>query len=507
MTRHSFIQMSKLTNVRGRISYISSYARQENLYAVYETIERKFWGKLADCNQEEFLKYGTEGKCIEARELIIALPEGFTEYEPQNLLKLFVEHFKQQYMVECIAALHHNKPKTNYHVHLIFSERKPLEKPVEKIANRNMFYDETGKHVRTKKEILDNVGQVRSGCKIIPKGEVYERKLFEAKDKKFKSESFLDEVKRSYTELINLYVKDSEERLQVFNKGSVYLPMKKVGKHNPKAAELRSDNQVRQNWNQTVDRALISGVSEVQIIKIKQVEISDRVRDSVKRFGRQPNLFEAIVLLAITALQLLITQIFQKVAERIELSEKQPPMVSVKASMGEFNLQKEVASGEHKTLTEPPEMSVLASRYSELSGIYQKLRNENYEIHKKEDQLSELEKELDNAKGIFKGKQRKELQEQISEYKIQVDNMKGNLSNIVQKHGYKDIKGFVTAYQASEKAYYGYKKEVSDRQYHTKRKAESESIKARLDYQKQKLKERENSKQHKHSRSRSRDAR
>lgn len=71
--RNSFIQMTKLSNVKGRITYISSHAKQENLYAVYETTERKFWRELAKCNQEEFAKSGTEGKCIEARELIIAL--------------------------------------------------------------------------------------------------------------------------------------------------------------------------------------------------------------------------------------------------------------------------------------------------------------------------------------------------------------------------------------------------------------------------------------------------
>ena len=113
IVRNSFIQMSKLPNVKGRISYISSKARQENLYAVYETTDRKFWTELARCNQEEFKKSGTEGTCIEARELIIALPESFVDYEPDKLLKLFTEHFKQKYGVECIAALHHNKRKTN----------------------------------------------------------------------------------------------------------------------------------------------------------------------------------------------------------------------------------------------------------------------------------------------------------------------------------------------------------------------------------------------------------
>ena len=79
IVRNSFIQISKLTNVKGRIHYISSPKRQENLYAVYETTERKFWTELAKCNQTEFKKSGANGKCVEARELIIALPESFVE--------------------------------------------------------------------------------------------------------------------------------------------------------------------------------------------------------------------------------------------------------------------------------------------------------------------------------------------------------------------------------------------------------------------------------------------
>ncbi len=178
--------MSKLHNVRGRITYISSHAKQENLYAVYETTDRHYWTELARFNQQEFLKSGTEGKCIEARELIIALPESFPDlYDPSKLLQMFTNRFKEKYGVECVSALHHNKRKTNYHIHLIFSERELLPEPIEKIATRNMFYNEQKKHVRTKKEILDDSGNVRKGCKIIKKGEVYERTLFTAKNKLF----------------------------------------------------------------------------------------------------------------------------------------------------------------------------------------------------------------------------------------------------------------------------------------------------------------------------------
>ena len=75
-------------NVKGRISYITSHARQENLYATYRTADNEFWSNLARESQQEFKRSGTEGKCIEARELIIALPEIYTRYEPVSYTHL-----------------------------------------------------------------------------------------------------------------------------------------------------------------------------------------------------------------------------------------------------------------------------------------------------------------------------------------------------------------------------------------------------------------------------------
>lgn len=217
MRRNSFIEMAKLHNLSGRITYISSHAKQEHLYEVYATEpDRAFWRELARCNHEEFEKSGTNGKCIEARELMIALPESFINYDHDYLLKRMVDKFKEKYGVECFAALHHNKRKTNLHIHMIFAERKRLEQPIEKVATRNMFYDEQGKHVRTKKEILDGDGNVRKGCKIVKKGEVYERKIFTTKDGRFKQESFLDEAKVFYTDLIN-------QMVLMIRTGSAYL--------------------------------------------------------------------------------------------------------------------------------------------------------------------------------------------------------------------------------------------------------------------------------------------
>lgn len=504
IVRNSFIQMSKLTNLKGRIHYISSHARQENLYAVYETTDRKFWTELVKCNQEEFIKSGTEGKCIEARELIIALPESFVDYEPDKLLKLFTEHFKQNYGVECIAALHHNKRKTNYHIHLIFSERKLLEEPVEKIAARNMFYDENGKHVRTKKEILDEAGQLRSGCKIIPKGEVYERNIFTIKDSRFKSGSFLDEVKRSYTDLINIYVRNDKEKLKVFDKNGVYLPMKKVGKNNPKAEQIEADNRVRAMWNQTVDRALVSGVPEKQILDVKQSEIGQKAKASIQKSGRNPALFKSLIMTAIYALELLISKVFKMALEKADkvteaVAKSEPDQTKVRAVNEPVMVQTEL-------IPEMPKKSEFASKYPRLADIYSKLEKQNTAIYQREQQLANVEKEIAGTKGIFKGKQRKELQEQAEQLKMQIANMKQYLSNIVQGYGYKNVKEFLVEYRASKAEYNDYQSAVARWEQQTGDKVD-DSFKAKLQQMQKRAKEVEQNKSNLYQRKSDRGAR
>jgi hypothetical protein len=460
MPRNSFIQMTKLHNVRGRIYYISSPKKQENLYAVYETTDRNFWTDLAKYNQAEFKKNGTEGKCIEARELIIALPESFTEYPPDRLLQIFTDHFRQTYGTDCIAALHHNKRKTNYHIHLIFSERTLLEQPIEKVATRNMFYDEKGNHVRTKKEILDEDGNIRKRCKVIHKGEVYERQIFSIKDKRFKAENFLDTVKQDYTNLINQYVQNEKQRLQVFERGGMYLATKKIGKNNPKAAEMEADNAKRTLWNQTVDRAIVTGVAKSEIMQIKKERITDRIAESVWIYGNRPNLLSSIIGTAIAVLELLISKVLLKT---LELADK---VIS-------------------KELEAEPE----AVSYKHLCEIYQKLQEQNKAIFALEKQRSDLEIELSDSKGIFKAKRRSELSTEIAGLEERISRMKVRLSQIVKEYGYPNAEAFYKAFHKAETAYGDYQDSLKNwkQRYGEK----PQSLHDRLISKKQDIKERE----------------
>ena len=70
--------------------------------------------------------------------------------------------------------------------------------------------------------------------------------------------AFLKNMKHVMTDAINEIVKDENQKLQVFQKGGPYLSTKKIGKNNPREAEIKTDNYLRQEWNRNVDRALIA---------------------------------------------------------------------------------------------------------------------------------------------------------------------------------------------------------------------------------------------------------
>jgi hypothetical protein len=300
--------MSKLTDLKGRIDYVTNPDRQELLYATYNTTDNQFWNLLAKENQMDFIRSGTKGTRIEAREFIIALPEDFIDYNKHFLLQTVVNFFKKEYGVECFAGLHHNKSMSNFHIHMIFAERNILPEPIEKIASRNMYFNEKGKHVRTKKEILSDNGDLQPGCYIIPKGMVYERHLFSQKIEHFKDKAYLNEAKHKLTNFINQYEKDEEKKLCVFDKSGPYLPTKKIGKNNPKAECINEDNEGRRNWNHTVDRALLAGVVVSEIIGIKQELIIKKIRQSIRACGAFPYFFEEIVEAAINFLKEIINK-------------------------------------------------------------------------------------------------------------------------------------------------------------------------------------------------------
>lgn len=491
-TRHSFIQMTKLSNVRGRITYISSHAKQEHLYAVYETTERSYWTELARCSQQEFKKSGVEGKCIEARELIIALPESlFEQGMPNIVLRLFTDKFKEKYGVECAAALHHNKRITNFHIHLIFSERQLLAEPVIKTATRNMFYDERGNHVRTKKEILDEAGNIRKRCKVIKKGEIYEKKLFTSKNTRFKQEDFLDEVKLFYTRMINRWVTDEKDRLTVFECNGPYLATKKIGRNNPKVEQIEQDNKLRMDWNREVDRAIISDVPMDDILQIKREHITEPIKRSIQRYENKPQRLTLILNMAITELVLLISKVLEAartiwskiqhtdvviadktdnvshiVADTATHIEENAIIEDIKPKQGESAENVITSPSKEMVATQKtpakPVMTPVVADYTKLKKIKEELDNQNKLIFEAEQRRGNFEIELSDLKGLAKLTRKAELQRKIDEKTDYINRLKIGLSNMVRNYGFENMNEFYLSYKESKTAFADYQQKVED---------------------------------------------
>ena len=172
-----------------------------------------------------------------------------------------------------------------------------------------------------------------------------------------------------YTELINRHIDDPEQHLKVFDKNSVYLPTKKIGKNNPKEDEIKADNAARQEWNRTADMALLSGISEAKILEVKQTEIHEKASQSIKSKGWLPGLFRSIVNKAKDFLQNLIRE------------HDMPPKPVLEIDMAEFRtMQKlmiKVQDKERKTLTEQIQQAEkeIAEKLDKLPNI---LREDSY---------------------------------------------------------------------------------------------------------------------------------
>ena len=364
------------------------------------------------------------------------------------MLEDFTEEFHKRYGVECVSALHHNKRKTNYHIHLIFSERTLLPEPEIKIAARSVFFDETGKRVRTKKEIMGRDGKIRDGCTVIKKGEIYESRLFSVKDDRFKSEPFLREVKKVYTDLINRHISDPEQQLKVFDKNSVYLPTKKIGKHNPREEEIKADNAARQEWNRTADIALVTGISEAKVLEVKQTEIHDKISNSIRKSGWLPNLFRSIVSKAKELLQNLIRE------------HDIPPKPTLSIDMAEFRTMRDLMI--------------------QVQDEARAIRNLQDSV------LPKLKTQLSEIKGVFRGKERKALNEQIKQTEQEISERLDKLPDTLKEDGYPDVQAFMATYREAEAVVEQYNRSLAkwERQVKEKRRLqktpERESVRNRL---------------------------
>lgn len=222
----------------------------------------------------------------------------------------------------------------------------------------------------------------------------------------------------------------------------------------------------------------MSGVPEKQILEVKQSEIARKAKASIQKSWRNPALFKSLIMTAIYALELLISKVLKMALEKADkvteaFAKSEPEQTKVQAV-------NEPVMAKSEPIPEMPKKSELASKYPRLADIYNKLEKQNKAIYQREQQLASVEKKIAGTKGVFRGKQRNKLHEQAEQLRVQIASMKQYLSSIVQGYCYKNVKEFLTEYRASKAEYSDYQLAVSRWEQQIGNKAESDSIRSRL---------------------------
>lgn len=227
-----YLDSRKLTNVKGRLNYITNKNKQENIVDYFNTADENFWSLLAKESRIRHKESKAKGECCEARELIIAIPQDFT-ITAERLCHIF----KSSFNVECACAIHQNNKDDviNNHCHLIFSERSLLSTPEvvkEQRAARTYYYDAKGRKCKKEKSVTST----KKGS-ITHKG--YTR-YFSTKNPHFKSLFFVYQCKEKF--LRNTFHIDWSYWAEKQNKA---LSEKHIGKNNPKAKFIDRNNKLK----------------------------------------------------------------------------------------------------------------------------------------------------------------------------------------------------------------------------------------------------------------------
>lgn len=289
-----YAAQTALSSVGGRIGYVSSPAKQENLLAVYDGAADMaggtYWRTLAhEC--EIASKHAMPGrKCVQGRELVVQLSNALLQrMTPEQIAKTLATEFEQRYGRPCFVAVHWNKTKTNLHAHIIYSERELLAAPEVKIAPRRLFFDENGTRRYKKAEVLDAAGELRPGCRIVEKGEEYERRCFGPVDPAFSRKGWLRDCKTNWVLPLRNGVLKGDVEITEYDASTGKLPQQHIGNKLPevnpeKAAQIAAYNEAVKEYNSFIDK----GIVEPDAAKL--------VQNHMKQASRKNNLIGNLVM-------------------------------------------------------------------------------------------------------------------------------------------------------------------------------------------------------------------
>ena len=259
-----YSRVTKINDVAGRSDYISNPDRQEFI---------KLTGKSSEFEWEEYAEFEkanqkSQEKNNEARELVIALPNEMSESFSDEVLEEFSHELARDLLGEnrdYEFALHFNQAQTNFHMHLLFSERERATTRTPKVYKRDMWFDKT-----TNRMAKANAENAELRYK---KGEVMKDKEgnirhddvpFTKKDKKFTERSWL----KSHQKNIQKVLAEYNYVLNVFdNKFEIAQKKLYKGASSDYLDYANNWNQAAKNRNQSLKKERRTLLDEYKVLK------------------------------------------------------------------------------------------------------------------------------------------------------------------------------------------------------------------------------------------------
>lgn len=289
----NLVRTQKITNGRGSIKYITRDSKGEIL-ASYSTQSLQEWEILFDYNQQKFAEEkekggwlpsrknakGEDAKCVEARMYVVAFPNEMANFpckyngqvinNEMELAKAIANDWRNTYGTDCYVAIHWNKDHTNFHAHILVSERIKKESSEIKRAKRNRYYDSNGKECKK-----------ADAVRIVHKGDVIrgQNELYESRKLDFYKEETLNRIKEHYSKVLGT---------ELYKEDGLHIPQQHLPRINERSSEeVLEDYERKREYNAAVKEfnAIVDTLKENHHEEILNDEIKPIVLE-VKRQKR-----------------------------------------------------------------------------------------------------------------------------------------------------------------------------------------------------------------------------
>lgn len=254
----NLVRTQKITNGRGSIKYITRDSKGEIL-ASYSTQSLQEWEILFDYNQQKFNeekekgnwtmlqknKNGKIAQAVEAKMFVVAFPNEMAQYpckyngqvitNDMELAKAIANDWRKTYGTDCYVAIHWNKDHTNFHAHILVSERVKKESPEIKRAKRNRYYNADGKECKK-----------ADAVRIVHKGDIIggQNELFESGKIDLKSKEALESIKEHYSKILGT---------ELYKDDGMHLPQTHLPRINERSSEeVLEDYERKREYNAAV---------------------------------------------------------------------------------------------------------------------------------------------------------------------------------------------------------------------------------------------------------------